>query len=94
MHYFAYPALFYKDEDLVRVIFPDLSISTEGANLTEAFLFAKDLLRVYFSYALKYELEYSLPSKVENLIPKCKRNEVAMLVDTFVGPNDIKKINN
>lgn len=94
MHYFAYPALFYKDEDLVRVIFPDLSISTEGANLTEAFLFAKDLLRVYFSYAIKYDLDYNFPSKVENLIPKCKKNEVAMLVDTFVGPNDIKNINN
>ena len=94
MQYFAYPALFYKDEDLVRVIFPDLAISTEGENLTEAFLFAKDLLRVYFAYALKYDLEYNLPSKVETLIPKCKKDEVAMLVDTFVGPNDIKNLKN
>ena len=39
MHYFAYPALFYKDEDVTRVIFPDLNISTEGEDLTEAFLF-------------------------------------------------------
>ena len=92
MQYFAYPALFYSDEDMIRVIFPDLGISTEGGNLTEAFLFAKDLLRIYFSYALKYDLEYNLPSKVEALIAKCKTGEVAMLVDTFVGPNDIKNL--
>lgn len=92
MHYFAYPALFYQDEDVTRVIFPDLNISTEGEDLTEAFLFAKDLLRVYFSYALKFDMDYNLPSKVESLITKCKTGEVAMLVDTFVGPNDIKNL--
>lgn len=91
MHYFAYPALFFKDEDLVRVIFPDLNISTEGDNLTEAFLFAKDLLRVYFTYAYKYDLDYNLPSKVEDIIPKCKKDEVAMLVDTMIDPKAIKK---
>lgn len=91
MHYFAYPAIFFKDEDLVRVIFPDLNISTEGEDLTDAFLFAKDLLRVYFSYALKYDLEYNFPSKVEDLIPKCKKDEVAMLVDTMVDLKSLKK---
>ena len=90
MHYFAYPALFFKDEDLVRVIFPDLNISTEGEDLTEAFLFAKDLLRVYFSYVLKYDLDYNLPSKVEDIIPKCKKDEVAMLVDTMVDTKKVK----
>ena len=91
MHYFAYPAIFFKDEEVVRVIFPDLNISTEGEDLTDAFLFAKDLLRVYFSYALKYDLEYNFPSKVEDLIPKCKKDEVAMLVDTMVDLKSLKK---
>jgi len=94
MQYFAYPAMFYNDEDVVRVVFPDLGISTEGENLTEAFLFAKDLLRVYFAYVLKYDLDYALPSKVEKLIPKCNANEHAMLVDTFVGEKDIKNLKN
>lgn len=89
MKYFAYPALFYKDENLIRVIFPDLNISTQGDSVTEAFLFAKDLLRQYFCYALKYDLDYSLPSKVEDIIPKCKKDEIAMLVDTLV---DTKKL--
>ena len=92
MQYFAYPALFYKDEDVVRVYFPDLNISTEGESLTEAFLFAKDLLRIYFAYALKFELDYNLPSNVEKLISKCKVGEIAMLVDAVVGPNDIKNL--
>lgn len=89
MKYYAYPALFYKDDSLIRVIFPDLNISTQGETVTEAFLFAKDLLRQYFCYVLKYDLDYSLPSKVEDLIPKCKSDEIAMLVDAIV---DTKKL--
>ena len=89
MKYFAYPALFYKDENLIRVIFPDLNISTQGESVTEAFLFAKDLLRQYFCYVLKYDLDYNLPSKVEDMIQKCKNEEIAMLVDTIVDPKKL-----
>ena len=83
---FLYPAIFIKDEDdgSYQVIFPDLNIYTDGKNLSEAYLYAKDLLRVYFSYAVKYDVEYNLPSKLENILPKCKPNETGMLVDAFV----------
>ncbi len=92
MQYFAYPALFFEDEGIINVRFPDLDISTQGDNFTEAFLFAKDLLRVYFCYVLKYDLDFNLPSKVEDLIKTCKKGEIAMIVDAMVGPKDIKTL--
>lgn len=82
---FLYPAIFMKDEDgSCQVIFPDLNIYTEGKNMSEAYLYAKDLLRVYFSYAVKYDIDYNKPSKLETLIPKCKSNETVMYIDALV----------
>ena len=83
---FVYPAIFVKDEDdgSYQVIFPDLNIYTDGANLSHAYLYAKDLLRVYFSYAMKYDTEFNHPSKLEDLLPKCKKNETVMYVDAVV----------
>ena len=85
IYHFLYPAIFVRDEDnSYQVIFPDLDIFTDGKNMSEAYFYAKDLLRVYFSYALKYETEYNLPSKVEELSKKCNTNEIAMMVDAVV----------
>ncbi len=82
---FLYPAIFMKDEDgSCQVIFPDLNIYTEGKNMSEAYLYAKDLLRVYFSYAVKYDIDYNKPSKLEALLPKCKKNETVMYIDALV----------
>lgn len=78
---FLYPAIFIKDEDdSYQVIFPDLNIYTNGNNMTDAYIRAQELLRVYFSYATKYETECNAPTKVEALVPKCKTNEVVMIV--------------
>ena len=86
---FVYPAIFVQDEDdgTYQVIFPDLNIYTDGANLSRAYLYAKDLLRVYFSYAMKYDTEFNHPSKLEDLLPKCKKNETVMYVDAVVEVN-------
>ena len=82
---FLYPAIFIKDPDgAYQVVFPDLNIYTEGKNLSEAYLYAKDLLKVYFSYAVKYEVDYNKPTKIEVLTPKCKENEMVMYVDALV----------
>lgn len=82
---FLYPAIFMKDEDgSCQVIFPDLNIYTDGKNMSEAYLYAKDLLKVYFSYAVKYEIDYNKPSKIEVLLPKCKPNETVMYIDAVV----------
>lgn len=83
---FLYPAIFINNEteEGYQVIFPDLDIYTDGKNMSEAYLYAKDLLRVYFSYAIKYETSYNKPSRIEILLPKCKENETVMFIDTIV----------
>lgn len=82
---FLYPAIFVRDEsDAYQVIFPDLDIYTDGKNMSEAYLYAKDLLTVYFSYAVKYDVDFNKPSKLETLIPKCKQNETVMYIDALV----------
>ena len=46
MKQFLFPAVFIKTENEYTVVFPDLNITTEGDTLEEAYLFAKDYLRV------------------------------------------------
>ena len=83
---YLYPAIFVKDEDdAYQVIFPDLDIFTDGVNLSEAYLAAKELLRVYFSYVHKYEIEYNNPTKLEELSKRCKENETVLLVDAYIN---------
>ncbi len=82
---FLYPAIFIKDEDeSYQAYFPDLDIYTDGQNLSEAYLYAKDLLRVYLTYALKYETDYNKPTKLEVYAKKCKPNETVMYIDAVV----------
>lgn len=82
---FVYPAIFMKlEDDTFQVIYPDLNIYTDGKNMSEAYLNAKDLLSVYFAYAVKYEVDFNSPSKIETLLAKCRPNETTMLVDALV----------
>jgi len=55
MEQFIFPAVFFQEEGEAdyTVVFPDLNIFTDGKTLVEAFLFAKDYLKVYCSYAKK-----------------------------------------
>lgn len=82
---YLYPAIFVEDEGRYQVIFPDLGIYTDGSDLSEAYLCAKELLKVYFSYVHKYEVEYNLPTKFEDFVKKCKKNEIPLLVDAYVN---------
>ncbi len=82
---FLYPAIFVKDEDgTYQVVFPDLDLSVDGKNLSEAYLKAKDLLYVYFNYAIKYDTEFNQPTKFEVLSGKCRANETVMYVDAVL----------
>ena len=86
---FLYPAIFIKDEDeSCQVLFPDLNIYTDGKNMDEAYIYAKGLLKAYFSYALKYEIDYNKPTKIEDLLAKLKPNEIVMYVDAMI---DVEK---
>ena len=70
MKQFLFPAIFFKEEDRYTVLFPDLNITTDGETIEEAYLFAKDSLKVYCSYVEKFELEIDTPSKYELIAEK------------------------
>ena len=85
MEQFIFPAVFFQEEGETdyTVVFPDLNIFTDGKTLVEAFLFAKDYLKVYCTYARKYDMEISTPSKLMDVIGRFP-NATCMLVDALV----------
>ncbi len=89
MKQFLFPAVFLKEEDKYVVLFPDLNITTDGDTIEEAYLFAKDSLKVYCTYVVKFDLDIDTPSKFEKV---CKDNpqNLVMLVDCFIMPNKTK----
>ena len=89
MKQFLFPAVFFKQDDKYTVLFPDLNITTDGDSLEEAYLFAKDCLKVYCTYIVKFDLEIDTPSKFEKVQEKNK-NDLVMLVDCFVMENGVK----
>ncbi|MDD4816202.1 MAG: hypothetical protein PHQ62_03605 [Clostridia bacterium] len=89
IYQFVYPVIFVKGEDQVVATFPDLGITTDGFSFEEAFLFAKDYLRVYCTYAKKYEIDINQPSFFEDVANKNIMSNV-MLIDTVLFPIDLK----
>ena len=89
MKQFLFPAIFFKEDDKYTVLFPDLNITTDGDTVEEAFLFAKDSLKVYCSYVEKFELDIDMPSRFDEIQKKNPKNLV-MLIDCFVMPNNVK----
>ena len=83
---FIYPAVFLKNEEdeSFQVFFTDLNIFTDGKDMDEAYLNARNLLSQYFNYAVKYEVDVNAPSKIEKLIEKCKPGETVMHIDALV----------
>ena len=89
MKQFLFPAIFVKEEDKYVVLFPDLNITTDGDTLEEAYLFAKDSLKVYCSYVVKFDLDLDTPTKFEK-VRNANSKDIVMLVDCFVMPNNSK----
>ncbi len=85
MEQYIFPAVFFQEEGEsdYTVVFPDLNIYTDGKTLIEAFLFAKDYLKVYCTYAKKYEQEITNPTKLTDIINKFPK-AICMLVDALV----------
>lgn len=88
MEQYIFPAVFFQEEGEqdYTVVFPDLNIFTDGKSLIEAFLFAKDYLRVYCTYAKKYDMEIVKPTKLTEIINKFPKS-ICMLVDAMVPEN-------
>jgi len=92
MQQFVFPAVLFTQEDNSYLVsFPDLDIFTEGATIEEAFLFAKDYLRVYLTYALKFDLDYNQPTKFEEVVLQHKDALCVLLIDAVISPKDLQK---
>ena len=83
MKTFVYPAIFIRDEEdeVYRVLFPDLDITTDGAFMEEAFLYAKEVLKAYFAYIEKYDLDFNEPTDYEMIKKNCETSDIVMLID-------------
>ncbi len=92
MKSFVYPAVFVKDkeENMYRVLFPDLELTTDGAFVEEAFLYAKEALKAYFVYVEKYELDFNMPSDFDSVYKKFAKTDLVMLIDADVTKKDIQ----
>ena len=92
MRTYIYPAIFIKDEEdgVYRVLFPDLDITTDGAFMEEAYLYAKELLKAYFNYIEEYDFDYNLPTDYEMVKKGCEKEDVVMLVDAQVKVKEEK----
>ena len=86
----VYPAIFYKDEDVYRVLFPDIELTTDGTIIEEAFLYAKEFLRQYFIQVLKYDLDYNTPTDFLKVKSGCKKDDFVMLIEATIQDKDIK----
>ena len=83
---FLYPAIFSKKQDGYDVVFPDLGIKTDGGNLSDAYIRAKDLLYVYFRYAFKYKTDCNTPTKLEDILQQYP-SEIILFVDAIININ-------
>ena len=91
MKSFVYPAIFVKDpeDSSYKVLFPDLEITTDGMFVEEAYLYARELLKSYFVYITKYDLDFNMPTEFEKVKKSSKASEFVMLVSADVSKRDI-----
>lgn len=92
MFHYIYPAVFFRNEDEFEALIPDLNLTISGISLEEAYILAKDYLRAYCSYALKFDMEIELPSAFDFITEKFKddKDATVLLIDAVV-PKDIKQ---
>ncbi len=80
----VYPAVFIKDKDTSNftVTIPDLGIVTEGVNIVEAFINAKEYLCAMVDCAIKFGCELETPSSFDDVCKKNKKYTV-LLIDAL-----------
>lgn len=86
MFHYIYPAVFYYNEDEFQALIPDLNLTTAGISLEEAYILAKDYLRAYCTYAVKFDMDVEDPSAFNSMVQKYgkDKNAVVMLIDAVV----------
>ena len=91
MFHYIYPAVFFFNENEFQALIPDLDLTTAGISLEEAYILAKDYLRAYCSYAVKFNIEIEDPSTYNKIRDQFKNqsNAIVMLIDAVV-PKDLQ----
>ncbi len=92
MQRFLYPAVFYNADDEVKVFFPDIDITTEGKVMEEAYLYAEEFLRSYLAYALKFDLDYNLPTDYDSIVKKINKDETCMLIYVTISDKEVSMV--
>lgn len=84
----VYPAILYKDDEKgsntgwFTVSIPDLGIVTEGENVVDAFIKAKEYLCATIECAVKFDCELESPSDFETIYKANKKN-IVLLIDAL-----------
>lgn len=66
----AYPVIFEKEDDGYFVTVPDLNINTQGENLPDAIMMARDLISLYILDHEEEGKDIVLPDTVDFKLPK------------------------
>lgn len=70
MEKMAYPVIFEKEDDGYFVTVPDLNINTQGENLPDAIMMARDLISLYILDHEEEGKDIVLPDTVDFKLPK------------------------
>lgn len=70
MEKMAYPVIFKKENDGYFITVPDLNINTQGENLSEAIMMARDLISLYILDNEEEGKIIALPNTVKFELPK------------------------
>ena len=85
MRQYLFPAIFVEEDDRYVALVPDLGIAIDGDNIEEAYIFAKNSLKVYCNYVENFDLEMPMPSKYEKILEK-NPHTLVMLLDCVITP--------
>jgi len=67
---YVYPAIFYKEDDKISVIFPDLgNLATFGDNMADAMRMAQDACGLYLFTALRDGETFPVPTALSDINP-------------------------
>lgn len=83
MKQFAYPAICYYDADneTTTLLLPDTDIIASGENVEEAFWSAKNYLKSFIDWSIKFDAEIPQPTKYSEIVKANSRKSV-LLIDT------------
>lgn len=80
----VYPAVLYRDEEGAgyTIKIPDLGIVTDGDNVVDAYIRAKEFLCATIDCAIKFDCDIEAPTDFEKVY-KENKNYIVLLIDAL-----------